>query len=753
MRGVDILRHVELEDAAAGPDEHAPTSRLDDSDSARSGDAWFRGAGDSFPGRASRSAARVDEGRLREAFAQLGRGLAVLHAAGKVHRDVKPSNVLVTAEGRVVLLDFGLVTESRRGREHTDLRPMGTADYMAPEQASGAAVEAASDWYALGVMLYRALTGRLPFDGPAVEVLVRKQRVEPAPPRLVLSAVPDDLDALCVELLRIDPAARPPERDILRRLGVTEDAIAPVETEPEAAASASLVGREPELAALERALDETRKRRAVTVVLGGEPGVGKSTLVRAFVERAIARDPTTVVLAGRCHEHEAVPYKAIDGVVDALSRTLRRLPEADAAALLPRHAALLAQVFPVLGRVEPVARAPRLLETLDPKELRGHVFLALRELLVRLADRRPVIAVIDDLQWTDADSLALLRALLRPPDAPSLLFLATLREGGQDVIGELEGEVRQVSLGNLDEAHAVALAAHLLGRVAASGPISAEEIARESGGHPLFIDELVRHAVLLGEHAGALQLEDALGARISRLERARAIFLERCSGTAWELDSTQMFLLVCLLYLGRLAELTRRTRDHLREAVERGDLYATTNMRNRLVMAWLVTGETAAARVEAAACMRRWSHEGFHLQHYRAPPRPSGSRRGGERSRHPCSCGSRSSTSSDSHRNGPAWTSTLFAVIVPPLALVVACSDVARRALAPAVVRTGPSSAITAARPASAKPSLFASGDPVASPFCTAIATSSLGRWIPTSMPASLEARGSNPIGWRCAAV
>lgn len=451
--------------------------------------------------------------RLYSAMRQLVDGLSALHRAGLLHRDIKPSNVLVTRSGRVVILDFGValevstaMKESSSGASSAGLA--GTFAYMAPEQGTEETLTPAADWYSVGVMLFEALTGQLPFPGGGLDVLVRKNR-EPAPaPSSFVAGVPPDLEALCNELLDRLPERRPSGSEFLERLGGGKSAASissfgADEPEQQPGRRGPFIGRNRHLAALDEAFASS-KSRPVVLYVRGDSGIGKTTLVKRFLHDLRGREEV-MVFSGRCYERETVPFKALDSLIDALSRYLSRLPKDEVASILPRGIRALARLFPVLERVDAVARSPRLpAQTPDQQELRRRAFRAFKELLVHIASDAPVVLFIDDLQWSDSDSAAMLIDLFGPPEPPPILLVACFRSEDESTSPALleilrarlapESEVRALTVGALSEAEAVDLALTHLARSDDAAHRRAEEIAAEAAGSPFFVDALARYA-------------------------------------------------------------------------------------------------------------------------------------------------------------------------------------------------------------------------------------------------------------------
>jgi predicted ATPase len=467
-----------------------------------------------------------DEQRLRGAFVQLAEGLRALHDAGQVHRDVKPSNVIVSTEGRVVLLDFGLLTGEHLGESSTEPTVLGTAAYMAPEQTRLDRVGPEADAYAVGVMLFEALTGTLPFGGAPL-ALMREKEQRPAPaPSHIVEALPTDLDALCVELLERDPALRPTLANVISRFsGQVTDAVVPasVDLREDGRAPQPFVGRARELRLLDEAFAALDRDGAAAVLIEGEPGVGKTALVENFLHNARSAKPDNVVLAGRCYEQEFLPFKAFDGAVDAVTHYLKRLSAVEAAMLLPSGIHYLASLFPVLRRVPVVARAvPPRRPVENPGPLRARAFEAFIELLEAIALKAPLILFIDDLQWIDEDSLELLEALRRKEGRCHGLLVAAMRStssASPTPAARLRALFRPLKLGGLSPKESAELIAALSPDTLSTA--RTDTLIHDSGGHPLFLSELAR----AGEGV-PLHLEELLRRRIATLDEPDQRLLE-----------------------------------------------------------------------------------------------------------------------------------------------------------------------------------------------------------------------------------
>jgi len=475
--------------------------------------------------RASDGESGFDEGRLRAAFQQIAEGLTALHAHGVLHRDLKPENVRVTKEGRVVVLDFGLVTAIVSDTRATGEECAGTAAYMAPEQARSGHLAPSADWYAFGVCLYQALTGALPFEADtAFGVLLAKQNRAPEPPsRRTGDVLPRDLEALCMALLSLAPEDRPSADEVRRVLASDSESPALLTAnEAELEQSEHFEGRKAELAVIESVHERARSRGLRTLLVEGESGIGKSALVSEWLRQLRAREPDALVLKSQCYENERSAFKAFDAGMDALGHRLNRW-RGEHGLAIPHDAALLPRVFPTLADV-PTLKNPLHVAPADPHAALRCALIAFAKLLDTLAGQSSVVLVIDDLQWADPESFRLLRTLSESAHAPHVLVLATIRperELDPLVAGELaqlraRAEVERLPLTGLSRESCAKLAHDLLEGVP-SGWL--ERITSESKGHPLFVAVLSRYAAThRPSMSEQLSLEAALGERLVALD-------------------------------------------------------------------------------------------------------------------------------------------------------------------------------------------------------------------------------------------
>ncbi len=487
----------------------------------------------------------------REIFrvmAEIGAAVAYLHEKGTIHRDLKPSNILIDRNARPRILDFGIarfVTAPEEVKRALSTRKVGTPGYVAPEQINGRAVPA-SDMYSLGVILYRLLTGKLPFRGRKKEVLRAHLAEHPVPPTELQPAADPFLAEMAQRLLSKDPSRRPVPRELAQitrpereeEFAGYRQIQAPEEESP-------LVGREAEIRRILGHMAEVTLGEPLMVCIEGPSGIGKTRL--ADEAMALARGRGLRCFHSRCYEREQIPYKAIDGLVDQAVGMVLAVPGGDQrlASIDPARLRALARLFPFAAEL-PLPPAD---DGTDGRGGKRVAFAGLVDLFDALADDTDLLLFIDDLQWADDGSFELLRHLLRQRSL-RVGLVATLRpaEGALPgwVMERRAGSplrIEHIPLGPIDRRETEALIQAILPRHAIP-PEVVDDIAAEAQGSPLVIGELVRFYL---EYAGAedghdelppMTFSEMLSRRMAALGRTARAVMEVCSAAGYALDSS-----------------------------------------------------------------------------------------------------------------------------------------------------------------------------------------------------------------------
>jgi tetratricopeptide (TPR) repeat protein/predicted Ser/Thr protein kinase len=364
--------------------------------------------------------------RFAPLAAQVAQALAAAHAAGIIHRDLKPENIMVRDDGYVKVVDFGLArrmpgaTANTLTRESTVEQLLaGTPRYMSPEQVRSEPTTSASDIFSFGVVAYEWITGRHPFSqGSVIDLLHAITSEEPLGPSRITPDISPALEALILEMLQKDPLRRPNAAEIVERLaGVTAAPSAP--SVSRAAAKSHRVGRARESGELDAAFDSVAGGEGVVIAVAGEAGMGKTTLVEAFLGATAARHHGCFIAQGRCSERLA-GTEAYLPLLDALESLLRGEGRQTTARLMKSVAPTW--YLHVAGSAE--GRTPLSEMRAASSERLKRELLAFFEELSRLG---PVVLFLDDVHWADLSTVDALAYIAIRLDRVRILIIPTYR--------------------------------------------------------------------------------------------------------------------------------------------------------------------------------------------------------------------------------------------------------------------------------------------------------------------------------------
>lgn len=473
---------------------------------------------------------RLSSGRLTQSEAlriagEIADAMETAHAQRFVHRDLKPANVMITPQGRVKVMDFGLARQvlehaGETGAARTDrLAPLtelgtrvGTPDYMSPEQALGDSVDARSDLFSFGILLTELLTGGHPFRRDTASATLGA--IVADPPRFggAAAALPSTVLLIIRKLLAKAPADRYQSMTDVRHdlaalpVSGSGSAVSTVTGTGRGSTRFPLVGRDAERAQLLAGLTDAIAGHGSVALIAGEPGIGKTRLTADVL--AEARSRGVFPLVGHCYEMEgAPPYVPF---VEMLEHAARTVPPAAFRQALGDSAAGVSTLMPELRVMfDDIPAHPEF----AADQQRRFLFNSYVALLHRVARNTPVAIVLEDLHWADEPTLMLLQHVVSTIDTAAVFIMGTYRDVELDVqrpfARTLETLLRErratrMSLKRLPVQDVESMLASLSGQ---PPPASlAHVIFNETEGNPFFVEEVFQHLAEEG------QLFDAAGA-------------------------------------------------------------------------------------------------------------------------------------------------------------------------------------------------------------------------------------------------
>ncbi len=447
-----------------------------------------------------------------EIAGEIAEALDEAHQHRVVHRDLKPSNVMLTTQGHVKVMDFGLAKQVRVETPSDEQSTgsltdpgvrVGTPGYMAPEQLLGGPVDERSDLFAFGILLYELLAGVHPFTRASPSGTMSAILKEtPAPISQYAKDAPESARVTLSRLLAKEPHQRYQSfgdlRTDLEQLLRDASGLTPVPQAADSAPTATdgrtpFVGRESELAQAHQLLDQAVAGQGGVLLLGGEPGVGKTRLAEEVLIEA--RNRGCLALTGRCYETEGTP--PFIPWVEVVERSAAIVPKAAFREALGDAAPEVAKLVPELRRTFPDIPAPI---ELPPEQQRRYLFNSFLDFIKRGTQVTPQVVLIDDLHWADDSTLLLLQHLAEHTSEIPLLIVGTYRDVDLEVarpfakvLGAFTRQrlAHKIAIPRLPEPGVTEMLQVLSGGTPPADLVAA--VYAETEGNPFFVEEVYQH--------------------------------------------------------------------------------------------------------------------------------------------------------------------------------------------------------------------------------------------------------------------
>lgn len=409
---------------------------------------------------------------------QVSQALSAIHTCNIIHRDIKPENILVVEkpEPRAVLVDFGVAKQTDSNLKLTSTGSMvGTINYMSPEQVMGIQIDARSDLYSLGCVMYEALTGSLPFDSVDITTQISKilsQR--PKRPRLLDQSIPPELEAIVMKMLEKSPESR--HKNALELTDALERVYAGLDRSDDQKAIIQsrqnpFIGRTAQLRLFEKRLVQAMSGHGSIINLSGPQGIGKSRLLLEWQSIALSHGAKFILI-------ESSTRNPMTSLIDQVTGYVR--PEKESDPWLVENASLL-------GNISAKTAERFSLPAQSEETEQTRLVIAARNYLDAVFEDKTLIIALD--QAKDTSLLATLKKLSKNIDSKKLIIVDTNAMASESVFMATTKVDDFVSIGPFTLEEVSELAKQMHGKPL--GYESVEKIFNASAGNPFYVCELL----------------------------------------------------------------------------------------------------------------------------------------------------------------------------------------------------------------------------------------------------------------------